>query len=208
MPDILIFGDSNTHGTLPLAHLGDEGRYPPGMRWPDIAGATLGPDWRLVVEGLPGRTATLDDPVEGGLRNGLRILPALLHSHKPLDLVVIALGTNEQKHCFGLGALDIARGIGRLSREVRAQGLGARLLLVSPAAVRERGCLAEIFAGAEARSAALPGHLEQVARAEGAAFFDAARIVATDDLDGVHLGEAAQAKLGAAMATAIRGALR
>ncbi|RVT85698.1 hypothetical protein DXV76_08090 [Rhodobacteraceae bacterium CCMM004] len=207
MPDVLLFGDSNTHGTPPMARMGTGARLPAERRWTAHAAAALGGDWRLVAEGLPGRTTVFDDPVEGTWRNGLRTLPALLHSHKPLDLVVILLGTNDQKNRFGLNAGDIAAGCARLAREVRRQEIGARVLIAAPPVVTGRGCLAETFAGSERRCAGLSAAIAAAAAAEGAAVVDTAQAVAPDPLDGVHYGPEAHAALGAVLAPAIREAL-
>ena len=67
-----------------------------GVRWGDQMARALGDDYEVVTEGLPGRTSVFDDPVEGEHLNGLLILPAILHSHKPIDLLIIALGTYDQ----------------------------------------------------------------------------------------------------------------
>src|SRR6478672_6863809 len=53
---IVCFGDSNTYGTPPLTDLEDSRRFDPKIRWPGVMGDTLGPQWRVVEEGLPGRT--------------------------------------------------------------------------------------------------------------------------------------------------------
>ena len=60
--------------------------------------------------------------------------------------------------------------------------------------------LAEIFAGAEARSAGLAEAMRQQAEAWGTGFFDAGSVIASDPLDGVHFGEGAHGVLGLAMA--------
>ena len=106
MAVILCYGDSNTHGTPPMANLGVQDRHSPGQRWPDVMAAALGPDHRVIDEGLPGRTTVHDDPVEGGMRNGLTVLPAVLHSHRPVDLLVLMLGTNDLKHRFSVTGFD------------------------------------------------------------------------------------------------------
>ena len=89
MAVILCYGDSNTHGTTPLTRIGVFERHAPGDRWPDVMAASLGQGHTVISEGLPGRTTVHDDPVEGGIRNGLTVLPAILHSHKPLDLMLL-----------------------------------------------------------------------------------------------------------------------
>ena len=61
----------------------------------------LGPGHLVIDEGRPGRTTVHDDPVEGGMQNGMTVLPAVLHSHRPSDLVVLMLETNDQTTIFG-----------------------------------------------------------------------------------------------------------
>ena len=34
---VLAYGDSNTHGTMPMANLEDTGRFGPPERWPGSA---------------------------------------------------------------------------------------------------------------------------------------------------------------------------
>ena len=76
----------------------------------------------LVEEGHPGRTTVHDDPIEGEHRNGARILPALLESHRPIDLLAIHLGTNDLKHRFSVTAFEIARSLERLVLAAKAEG--------------------------------------------------------------------------------------
>ena len=55
----------------------------------------------MIEEGLPGRTTVHPDPVEGECtRTASRVLPAILESHLPIDLVVLMLGTNDLKHAL------------------------------------------------------------------------------------------------------------
>ncbi|MDA9865521.1 hypothetical protein N9C96_02470 [bacterium] len=73
MRKVLIYGDSNSFGTAPTPRLGDECVHAPGVRWGDVAAVALGDSWQIITEGLPGRTAVLDDPVEGAYKNGLTV---------------------------------------------------------------------------------------------------------------------------------------
>ena len=79
---ILCFGDSNTHGTKPMPDLNGAGRFDHAARWPSVMGQALGQGFEVISEGHPGRTTVHDDPMEGDYRNGIRVLPALLESHK------------------------------------------------------------------------------------------------------------------------------
>ncbi len=204
MPTILVYGDSNSHGSAPMSARGTNPRIPIARRWPQVMARALGATWDLVVEGLPGRTTVHDDPVEGPHRNGMTILPAILHSHAPLDMVVIMLGTNDLKMRFNMPAVDIALSVGRLAEKVRASGTADDILIVCPPAVREVGCLADMFQGAETRGAGLFVHMMQEAHRLGVGFVDAGAHIAVDPLDGVHLSPASHGMLGEAMAEAVR----
>jgi lysophospholipase L1-like esterase len=91
MKTIVCFGDSNTWGTVP----GSDGeRFPREERWPTVLQRELGDGWEVIAEGLGGRTATVERPDAEG-RNGLPYFLPCLHSHRPIDVLVIYLGTND-----------------------------------------------------------------------------------------------------------------
>ncbi len=202
---LLIYGDSNSFGTAPQGHLASRPVHPPRARWGDVLASGLGEDWDVVIEGLPGRTTVLDDPVEGAFRNGLTVLPAILHSHEPIDVLAICLGTNDQKHAFGLNAQDVALCVARLVREARLSGAVGVTLAIAPPPLRPAGDFAEMFSGAEARGAGLSEQIERFAGEEGAAFFDAGTVIDVDPLDGIHWNEAAHGKLGRALIDVVKG---
>ncbi len=199
MPHLLIYGDSNTHGTLPMPDGRDAGVLAPEERWAGHLAAGLGAGWRVTVEGLPGRTTVRDDPVEGAWKNGATVLPAILQSHAPLDAVAIMLGTNDLKARFSMGAEDIARALESLLGMVARFTPGARRMLICPPPVAEVGPFAEIFEGAAMRSGRLPARIGAAAARSGAAFFDAGQVVAPDAAEGVHFGAEAHAALGRAL---------
>lgn len=207
MPAVLVFGDSNTHGTCPMVALGDVRRLGPGRRWPDVMAAELGARWQVVAEGQPGRTTVHDDPIEGVHRNGSRVLPALLESHAPLDLVVLMLGTNDLKMRFNVAAQDIALGLGVLAGQVARHAPGAAVLFAVPPPLRPAGCMAGIFSGAEARQRGLGEQVRAVADGFGGHVIELAPAIAVDPLDGVHYDAATHAALGGLMAGAVRRTL-
>jgi lysophospholipase L1-like esterase len=133
MRTVLCFGDSNTWGYVP----GSNGqRFPREVRWPARLQLALGEEWEVIAEGLNGRTATMDSPVAEG-RNGLPYLVPCLHSHAPIDLLVIFLGTNDVGERFGLPERDVARSVGRLvklarSAEAGPDGEAPAILVVCP----------------------------------------------------------------------------
>lgn len=207
MRTVLCYGDSNTHGTPPMATLDDMDRLGPAERWPGVMAETLGPAWRVVEEGLPGRTTVHADPIGGEHKNGLAALPVALESHRPLDLVVLMLGTNDLKARFSLVAEDIAAGVERLVLTIRASQSGPdleapKVLLVAPPPILEQGCLAAMFTGGAAKSARFGELYGALARKHGLAFLDAGTVIRSSELDGVHYDAAEHRKLGRAMAEA------
>lgn len=209
---ILCFGDSNTHGTRPMPDLNGAGRFGHEARWPSVMARSLGQGFEVIAEGHPGRTTVHDDPMEGDYRNGIRVLPALLESHKPLDMVILKLGTNDLKNCFHVSAADIAFCLDRLIRMIRAAGAGPngqapQVLVIAPPPILEAGCLAEMFAGGAAKSRDLGAAIQAMASRTQTAFFDASEVIAVSPVDGIHYEAEAQVALGLAMAAAVRNHL-
>jgi lysophospholipase L1-like esterase len=207
MRSLLLFGDSNTHGTMPLPDLGVSDRFDREERWPGRLRKLL-PDWEVIEEGHPGRTTVHDDPVEGNHRNGLTVLPALLESHRPLDVVAVMLGTNDLKERFSVNASDIAHSLERLVRVILASGAGPGqgapgVLLVCPPPILEVGCLAGMFAGGAAKSRGLAAEVRKAADRAGVPFLDAGEVVRVSPIDGIHYDATANPALARAFAAAI-----
>ena len=118
MKHIVCFGDSNTHGyCADPADCADGGdRFNEQERWTCLLQDKLGPDYRVLEEGLSGRTTVFDDPIHEGLR-GLDDIFSCLMSHEPVDLLIIMLGTNDTKSRFGVNAAAIGIGMGRSGRQ-------------------------------------------------------------------------------------------
>lgn len=205
---ILCFGDSNTHGTRAMTGSFDRRRFEPSARWTSIMAQALGPDFDVVAEGHPGRTTVFDDPIEGAHKNAHRALKVVLESHRPIDLVILMLGTNDLKARFNVSAHDIALGVQRLVMEIRSNdsgpdGTAPAVLLAAPVPVIETGVFVDIFAGAAEKSRALPALLEQIAARQGVAFADMGQHASVDPVDGIHLEAAAHVAIGGAMAKSV-----
>jgi lysophospholipase L1-like esterase len=211
MKTVLCFGDSNTWGFDP-AGMGAPfpTRLPPDVRWTGVLAKHLGPDWRVIEEGQNGRTTVHEDPFNVA-RNGKLYLPACLESHKPINLVVMMLGTNDLKAVYNLPPADIANGVAVLARMILGSDAGPgnkppKLLLICPpktADLAKWPDLAERVPNGAERSARLPQYYAMVAQTLGCAFLDSQGIAAPSDADGIHLDAGAHAKLGAAIADKI-----
>jgi lysophospholipase L1-like esterase len=205
---VLCYGDSNTWGYATRPRPDD--RYGPDERWPGVLRAALGPDWWVIEEGLNGRTTLRDDPVEGADKNGKTYLLPCLTSHKPLDAVVVMLGTNDLKARFDISAWEIAEGIGVLVSIIRSAGVGRggrapEVLVVSPPPTLSKfPSHAEMFAGAYAKSKEMAKHYKAVAALHGVRFLDAGQVAKSSKVDGFHLDPSAHAAIGKAVAAELK----
>lgn len=211
MKTILCYGDSNTWGADPATG----GRHGLHARWPGVLRDTLNeyappndPAFWVVEEGLSGRTTCRDDPVEGD-RNGLKQIGAILESHKPIDLVVVLLGTNDLKVRFAPTAWDVARGAQRVGKAVLASetgnaGSAPKLLLIAPPPTGKLTYFRPMFGDCGEISRAMGGRYRQFAAELGCDFLDASSLIASSDLDGIHFEAPAHRTLGEAVAAKVR----
>lgn len=209
MPVLLIYGDSNTHGSSPTLPDRSNYRYGPDNRWPSRLQKALGSQWRVIDEGLPGRTTVFDNPLTGPHKNGMTVLPAILETHAPLDVVAVMLGTNDLKARLNLPPIDIADGLRQILLRIRQaacgpQGRAPHLLVIAPVPVIEVPPFGESIAGAAAKSARLAELFAKVAAEIGASFFDAGSVAEVSPIDGVHLTETAHHALAEALVPVIR----
>lgn len=207
MKNVLCYGDSNTWGAVPVATWDTGGRFSFAQRWPGVLQSDLGSDWQVIEEGLPGRTTVVEDPIDGAHLSGLPYLKPCLLSHKPLDHVIIFLGTNDLKRRLNLIAEDVCAGIDRLLREVKfTEALAtdmSHVLVICPPPLKEVGLFEDMFAGARAKSLELASLMQDVARQHDASFLDSGSIISASDIDGIHYDADQHVLLGQAVAKII-----
>jgi len=204
MKTVLCYGDSNTWGYDPATRA----RYPPDVRWTGVLATRLGTEFRLVEEGLNGRTTRWDDPIETG-RNGLTYLRPCIESHRPLDLIVIMLGTNDLKRRFDLSASDIAQSAAELAEMAsrlaqEPDGSHAKVLLVAPPAVTTLTEFDQMFDGAREKSRQFSHYYRLAAGWHHLPFFDAGAVIVSSEKDGIHFDPEEHCKLGEALADEVQ----
>lgn len=204
MKTILCYGDSNTWGFIP----GVRERYPADIRWTGVLQAELGSAYHVIEEGLNGRTTVWDDPV-GDHASGLQYFYPCLQSHKPLDLVIIMLGTNDLKYRFHLNAFDIAESVGRLCAIARSSltgpaGSAPKVLAACPAPITETGEFLEMFEGGARTSRVLHRAFERMGKELDVPVFFVDEVAASSPVDGIHLSREAHAAIGGVMAERVK----
>ena len=206
MKNVLFYGDSNTWGFDPSTG----GRYPLEKRWTTICANILGGGYHCIAAGLNGRMTAFDDPVKE-CRNGLEGLDYELQTHKPLDLLVIMLGTNDLKYTDAEGSTLGMRALLRkaLSANERFHLSypvfpdETRILLVSPVLIT--GTVNDNAACNEAEeSKQMAGLYGKLAGEYGLWFLNAANVTGPSVTDGVHLSSEGHRAIAMAVAEKIR----
>ncbi len=207
MNSVLCYGDSNTFGSIP----GRPGtRYGYSDRWPSVLQGVLGEEWLVIAEGLSGRTTSRDDPIEGAHLNGRTYLRPCLESHRPVDLVVIMLGTNDLKARFQCTAHDIGLGMAALVGDIRDVAFRTStdvpdVMLVSPPPIlRDLKGWSKVFEGGFEKSQNLAGEYATVAKAHDVGFLNAGDHVSCSPIDGFHIDDTGAKTLGTVIGNLIR----
>lgn len=206
MKTVLAFGDSLTWGYNPETLT----RHARGDRWTVALAEALGGRAEGIAEGLNGRTTAFDDHLGEADRNGARVLPTLLTSHKPLDLVIILLGTNDLKPAVHGRAIAAKQGVEKLVRIVRHHEwtLGCEMpdvLIVAPPPFCESADpdFAAVFDRSIDESHMLGSMYADLADELECGFFDAATVAKTSPLDGIHLDADSTKAIGKALAPVV-----
>lgn len=210
MKKILCYGDSNTWGFIP----GTGGRYPADIRWPGVLAEALGPEYEVIEDGISGRTTVWDDPL-APYRNGLEGLGYGLLRAKPVDLVVLMLGTNDLYHTNAFGYY---RGLSRVARRI----MGAqehyhdsspvfkeqpKLLLVAPVAIHQDigKIRPELDLGRRYEdSCQFAAYTKRLAEEMGLPWVDAAACASASEIDGLHFTPEHHLALGKMIAEKIK----
>ncbi len=193
MKTVLCYGDSNTYGYNPVNGL----RYPDDIRWTGRLQKMLGPEYKVIEEGCNGRTTVLDDPEEPW-KNGMSYLRACLNTHKPVDIVILMLGSNDLKKVFHASAEQIAGNAGQLTDVIidftsRKQSFRPEIILVSPTRIGETISSSPFSMSFDddsiKASISLSGYYRQIAEDRGCHFVNAAELVEPSPVDALHWTE-------------------
>lgn len=198
---ILCIGDSNTWGYNPVNGQRFE------RRWTKVL-ASLMPENEIIEEGLNGRTLTSVDPIFKE-RCGIKGLKMLLMSHKPVDLVIVMLGTNELKTFFESEVSDIAEGIRQFIEVILDESMWQRfnipkVLIISPILIREEliengDVFGDFDKNSVLKSQHLAAEISKICEKYNVEFMNAAEYAEASLTDHVHMDEENHIKLANAV---------
>ncbi|MDA8747086.1 SGNH/GDSL hydrolase family protein [Litoreibacter sp.] len=194
MKTVLCFGDSLTWGSRPDGG----GRHGFEDRWPNVLRAGL-QSVEVVADGLRGRTTAMDQHASPGNMNGAALLPSVIHSNAPLDLVILFLGTNDVY--WGYPLQRAVRGIEHLIEQVQHHPMRSLpevtpkvLVVIPPRLVR---CEAtDVTDALVATSQAFAQRVAALCDRLDVTCFDAQDVAETSPIDGIHLDGANTRAIG------------
>lgn len=203
---ILCIGDSNTWGYHPGVGLRHE------KRWTRLLKDWF-PEDEIIEEGLCGRTAVSMDFAKRE-RCGIDSLKPILMTHKPVDLVIIMLGTNDLKTVFHTNAKHIASGIKEYIKIIKnlfqwEKYSVPEILIAAPVVFRESIAEKEGPGGnfddySLEQSRLLPAALEKICREYGVDFLNASDYAEASETDAIHLDAENHRRLAEGFAEKIR----
>ena len=188
---VFCYGDSNTYGYNPV----DCKRHPKDVRWTGMLQKLLGEDYEVIEQGCNGRTTVFPEP-GAEWKSGLYGLKVCLNTYKPVELMIIMLGTNDLKEYYHASAEMIADGAETLVKEAKAflmdkQGFEPKIILVSPIEIgadMEHSYFSNHFkADSIERSKQFPALYEAVAKRQGCYFVNAASVAEPSKEDCLHM---------------------
>lgn len=205
MKTILCYGDSNTWGYNPDG----SGRYPKHIRWTCVLQKELGDSFEVISEGLNGRTTVWNDPVRavsGEYRNGKKFLLPCLHTHKPIDLVILFLGSNDLKPRFNVTSMEIAQSVEMLVNIIKKSETGPKMSspeilviipppILIPEEAKHIDYLILEYEKTVEKSKQFPKAFMSVLNGK-CHLFDSSKYIKTSEIDGMHLDPESHAILG------------
>ena len=212
MKSILVYGDSLVWGR----NASQKDRHSFEDRWPNVIASSL-KDVTVWEAGLGGRTTDLEFAGRPG-RNGLKHLPVALLQAAPLDLVILALGTNDTFAEAGRKPQDTVNAMRSLITAARDLPTAPGSSVPNTNATQSDDCLSpklfvtlpsvtgEGFPELDDLIRWLPKLAklyEELAIEQNTYFADAAKFCEPDPVDGLHLDVENTRKLGIGIAETI-----
>lgn len=164
----------------------------------------LGHGYDVIEDGINGRRTVWDDP-ENMCRNGLASLGYALYRAKPLDLVILMLGTNDLNHTDAKGYYE---GLLLLARRIlmadfcypgtsRVFSEKSDLLLISPIELASHMRQYE-------ESLKFADYTEKAAKELGISWLNASLYAKPSEIDGCHMDAESHQRLGKAIAHKVK----
>lgn len=193
---IVCYGDSNTWGSVPRGgEVQGRTRYPRSVRWTGVLQKLLGEDYEIINEGTSARTFVVKEE-EKPERTGITHLRSILKTNAPVDLIIIALGTNDTKGRYALSAEMIASHLEQTIQLIKEEGV-KNILVLCPSipVLNSVGKFYEDFENSVEKISKFPELFKKVADKYNCSFLNVGDYITASNKDGLHFEPEAHTKL-------------
>ena len=193
MKKIICYGDSNTFGFNPK----DGSRFDKNTRWTAILQKYLGTEYEVINEGACDRTGFVNNP-KGFEFSAQRHFPKMISKIDNIDILIIALGTNDLQlqYCISVGAIE--KGLENLIK--LAQPKAKYIIIIPPVVLSEK--VLEGFFNIQfdktsiVKSRKIGRIYRQISNAYHCNYFDINKFTKPSDVDGLHYNEESHKIIG------------
>lgn len=182
---IICYGDSNTYGFRPT----DGGRYSKNIRWTGVLADILGDEYSVTEEGCNNRTGFLKC-ADGFIQSGKEYFPTCINNNSDLDILILALGTNDIQKFYNPTEQIINEGLSFYVNFTRQLNKNIKIIFIPPVKLSENildGYFAFQFNKISiARSEWIQDIYYRFANDNGIKLFDINKYVTPSKTDGLH----------------------
>ena len=183
MKKILCYGDSNTFGYNPV----DASKFDEKTRWTALLQENLGRDFEITEDGMCDRTGIADND-KGFAFSAQRHFPKMITKTKDIDLLILAIGTNDLQFKYDLTIHQFENGLEKLI--VTAKNNVRRIILI-PSVVLQENVLEGFFSfqfneTSVSKSKKVGKIYRKLSNIYGLDYFDFNEFVKPSNADGLH----------------------
>ena len=183
MKKILCYGDSNTYGFNPS----DFGRYAENERWSGIIKQSLLLEYEVIEAGMNNRTGFVDNPA-GIEYSAQKHFPILIEPYDRIDIIILAVGTNDLQFLFDLELKDVKAGLENLISIAKTK---TDKIILIPSVILDKRILNGFFKSqfdetSIEKSLKMGEIYRAVAKETGCKVFDINEFAKPSDTDGLH----------------------
>ena len=193
MKKIICYGDSNTFGFNPK----DGSRFDKNTRWTAILQKYLGTEYEVINEGACDRTGFVNNP-KGFEFSAQRHFPKMISKIDNIDILIIALGTNDLQFQYSISVGAIEKGLENLIK--LAQTKAENIIIIPPLILSEKileGSFNFQFNKTSIVKSRKIGRIyRQISNAYHCNYFDINKFTKPSDVDGLHYNEESHKIIG------------
>ena len=186
MKKIICYGDSNTFGF----NAKDGSIFDENTRWTSLLQKNLGAEYEVVNEGMYDRTGFSDNP-RGDLFSGPKHFLEMLSKTDNIDLLILAIGTNDLQSQYNISFDTIENGLRNLVNLAKTKV--KNIIIIPPVKLDERilkGAFNTQFDETGVEKSKKVGQIyRQIADENGCEIFDINEFTTPSDYDGLHYDE-------------------